>query len=128
MKNIFLLFGCIIFLTGVNAQDFTISGYIKNSETGKALENVSVFESHSQIGTISNKLGYFKLTLKNKNLSIQFTETAFRANHVNFTINGDTTMFIRLIPLQNRIKGKKDEMCVQIEKEKVKMNSFWKNF
>ena len=45
------------------AQFVAVSGYIKDSSNGKALENVSIFDSNSKIGTITNQNGFYRLIL-----------------------------------------------------------------
>ena len=42
------------------AQFISVTGYVNDSKSGKALENVSVFEANSGIGTISNQKGFYK--------------------------------------------------------------------
>ena len=58
-------------------QLVTISGNITNSLSGKALDNVSIFESSLNIGTISNENGFFKLVLSQGTLEIKITNNGF---------------------------------------------------
>ena len=69
------LFLIIMFLPMYGkTQLVTISGNVTNSLSGKALNNVSIFESSSNIGTISNENGFFKLVLSQGTLEIKITK------------------------------------------------------
>ena len=46
------------------AQFVTVSGYINDNSNGKALENVSIFEANSGIGTITNQNGFYRLGIE----------------------------------------------------------------
>jgi hypothetical protein len=89
------------------AQLFTISGNVTNSENGKALENVSIFESKSNTGTITNNKGFFKLELLAGDLEISITDVGYKASNRNFVLKADTTINIKLSPeiqIKNRHK------------------------
>lgn len=95
----FLLFIVICVLPGItNAQLVTISGSITNAFTGMAIENVSVFEKCTDIGTISNKDGFFKLMLHPGRLNLTFSENGFKTISENLVLKSDTTLVIHLKP------------------------------
>lgn len=99
---------CILLLPGlVKAQTISISGLVTNS-IGKALENVSVFESNRKIGTITNEKGFFKLTLTEGVLNLKISESEFIDYSKEFVLTRDTTISVRLEPLiQNKNGNKK---------------------
>jgi len=80
------------------AQLVTISGKVTNSKSGKALENVTVFESLSNIGTITNESGFFKLALKKGALKIKITDSGFDDYSQQIVLRSDTTMTVKLVP------------------------------
>ena len=80
------------------AQFFTISGYINDSSNGKALENVSIFDSNSGIGTITNHDGFYKLMLNDKQVKLKITNTGFKPVVKEMEIVSDTTFVINLEP------------------------------
>jgi plasmid rolling circle replication initiator protein Rep len=81
-----------------HAQFITISGYITHALTGVAIENVSVFEKHTEIGTISNKDGSFKLMLHPGRLNLSFSENGYKTFSENLVLKSDTTLVIQLKP------------------------------
>ena len=103
-----LLF-CIMFLPILGeAQLVTISGKVTNSKSGEALENVTVFESVSNIGTITNEKGNFKLSLSTGTLNIEITGSGFKEYSRQFELKSDTTLAVKLIPeIQHKTRHKK---------------------
>ncbi|MEM7374423.1 MAG: TonB-dependent receptor [Bacteroidota bacterium] len=66
MKHLFyiLLLQCFLIPQASICQEvFTISGYITNQENGEALIGVTVFDTLSKKGALTNEYGFFSLTL-----------------------------------------------------------------
>ena len=104
-------------------QLVTISGKVVNSKSGKVLENVSIFESSSNIGTITNKNGFFKLELPRGELEFKITDDGFRDFAQHIVLKSDTTISVVLEPeIQNKNRHKKHETA-QIDAKITKKNS-----
>ena len=58
--TILFLFGGLLLLA---QQKFTISGYIKDADSGEELISASIFDTKSAKGTVSNTYGFFSITL-----------------------------------------------------------------
>ena len=58
-----LIINVLILLTICKSE--TISGYIKNSKTGKPIPNANIFIRGTDLGTVSNINGYYKINLSN---------------------------------------------------------------
>jgi hypothetical protein len=69
---ILLLFACAVF-----SQNTTVKGQVTDSETGQPIPFVSIRFKNTQIGTMSDSTGGFKLISKNKVDSIQFTAVGY---------------------------------------------------
>ncbi len=61
------------------------------------MKNVSVFESNSGIGTISDNVGFYKLLLKSGSVKMQFSDSGFDAVAKSFELSRDTTLIVYLI-------------------------------
>ncbi len=101
MKTIFTL--SFISLLGFipvlgEAQFITISGYITNFLTGVPIENATIFEKSSGIGTISDNDGFYQLTLEPGQKNIIFANNGFEPNTQEFTVSSDTTLIVQLKP------------------------------
>ncbi len=81
------------------AQLVTISGKVTNSKSGNSLENVTVLESLSNIGTITNANGFFKLSLNKGFKEIKITDDGFAEYSKQITLKSDTTFTVNLIPI-----------------------------
>ena len=81
-----------------SAQLVTISGNVTNSKSGEALQNVSIFESASNTGTITNQSGFFKLVISGGELKFSFTDKNFETYVKEIELKNDTTFSIKLKP------------------------------
>ena len=91
-----------------NAQLVLVTGNILNEKTGNALENVSILESYSGIGTITNMSGFFSLMLKPGNAEVVITLNGFNDLSKNLVLNRDTTLTFSLTPVINLKSKPKD--------------------
>ncbi|MEN8116070.1 MAG: carboxypeptidase-like regulatory domain-containing protein [Bacteroidota bacterium] len=126
MKTIFLthITFLLILLPGIGkSQLVTITGYVKHSIKDNALENVSIFESNSGIGTITNQNGFYKLVLKKGNSILSFTDDGFKEHIEQLELQSDTTLIIKLEPQKNgKDRPKKDVEIHAGAKTKKKPN------
>jgi hypothetical protein len=96
--NLFL-FGVLILLPHPGtAQMISVSGYVKNYVSDKAIENASIYETFSGIGTISNSNGYYHLLLKPGKQHLDVSYTGFEKYSKEFQLTGDTIISVQLIP------------------------------
>lgn len=72
MKHFF----CIVLLVcafSLRAQNYTISGYIKDAKNGEALIGVSVYEKGTTNGVTTNVYGFYSLSLPKGTHEVSFT-------------------------------------------------------
>jgi len=94
---LFILLILIIPFAG-KSQYFTISGKVLDNINGKALKNVSVFESNSNIGTITDNKGMFKLILTGGPKNIEIVEHGFKTFSEQLVLKSDTILIVELKP------------------------------
>ncbi len=100
-------------------QFLTISGYVNDSSNGKALENVSIFEKNSGIGTISNQNGFYRLVLIKKDVDLSITNEGFKTFTSKMRLNADTTLVVKLEPrLNKKAQELQEELHAGIERTK----------
>jgi len=93
----------------VQAQNITISGNV-TSKSGEALENVSIFESKRNIGTITNVKGFFKLTLSEGELNLRISESGYADFSKDLVLTKDSVFSVSLKPLnEDKNRNKKQE-------------------
>ncbi len=68
----------VLFVKQANAQEkYTLSGYVKDAQTGEYIPGVAVFnEQNRSEGITTNIYGFYSLTLKSGNYTISFTSAA----------------------------------------------------
>lgn len=112
MKTILITHLTLLFFVIPNfswAQLITVSGYVNNITNGEAMENVSIFESNSKIGTITNQNGFYKLVLEKGNLQLTITDSGFKPYVQTLELVSDTTLVVQLQPnLHTKNRQKKD--------------------
>jgi len=69
----------LLFPAFVNAQQkFTISGYVKDQESGEALIGASVFIKEKAKGTVTNLYGFYSLTLEQGEYLLQISYLGYK--------------------------------------------------
>lgn len=111
-----------------HAQIVTISGYVTHALTGAGIENVSVFEKHTEIGTISGEDGFFKLMLSPGRLNLTFSENGYKTFSENMVIKSDTTMVVYLKPDLSAKNRHRNTDILQAEVSKGKISNRDKRF
>jgi hypothetical protein len=104
MKTILTSFLLIIFMFFPmlgKTQLVTITGNITSGQSGESLENVSIIESHSNIGTITNRNGFYKLELDPGVIEISYSIDGFMEFSQKMELKNDTTLFVKLAPEVN---------------------------
>ncbi|MDX8340612.1 carboxypeptidase-like regulatory domain-containing protein [Draconibacterium sp. IB214405] len=127
MKTVLIThFALLLFLIpGMSwAQVVAISGYVNDGSSGKALENVSVFEKNSGIGTITNQNGFYKLILQEGEVDLAISNGGFKSVQHHVKAIADTTLVVSLQPVINgKDKQKKDDQVraeLKVEKKNVR--------
>ena len=87
-KLLLLLLNCIAI--SLFAQvNYTISGYVKEAETGEYLIGATVYLQETMQGTSTNQYGFYSLTVKEGNYSIDFSFLGLESQEqkINLTSN-----------------------------------------
>lgn len=90
MKQFFLISLFYLFAYAGFPQHATISGYIKDAANGEALIGATCFAPEVQRGTISNRYGFYSITLP-------------EGNKINFSFIGYESKSVAIDPKKNQI-------------------------
>ncbi len=63
-KATFILFMVLISSFEIKAQNITISGYIKDSQSGESLIGATVYNTNQKAGGVTNTYGFYSISLK----------------------------------------------------------------
>ena len=93
-----LLFGFVYSLSAQSNEDskVTLSGYIKDAESGETLIGASAYIPSLSSGTTSNEYGFFSLTVEPGMYSIEFAYLGFDTKTLELDLNSDLTQDIEL--------------------------------
>lgn len=74
----------------------SISGYVKEIESGESLPGVNVYIPSLKIGTITNLYGFYSLTLTAKEYAIYYSYAGYQNETVSLMLTRDTTINVNL--------------------------------
>ncbi len=81
-----------------NSENFSISGEITDAETGESIPGamVRLIDSPSPIGSLANLYGFYSLSLKPGNYTLEFAFTGYQSIRKEITLNKNITINISL--------------------------------
>ena len=96
MRTFFILW--LLFIGfGVGAQNLkTISGYMSDAETGERLYTATIIDIHSGSGTVTNRYGFFSVSLPDGLVEIQASFVGYTGYSTRFRLTADTLLNIQL--------------------------------
>ena len=104
-KNYFIKYLLIFLLfTAIKSNAQNISGYISDAQTGERLIGAYVYNAETHTGTVSNAYGFFSLKFKTQDtLHLVFSYIAYHKYEISIPAK-DTSLNIKLIPADNKIR------------------------
>jgi len=113
MKNVIVILFISVIAIFCNAQKpMTISGCVRDKNTGKGIKNVNVLEKNTNNCVKTNSIGLFKITIIQSSATIAFTHVSYFEKKVS--VNNDTNLFLQ-IELQTRTTNLK-EVSINVQK------------
>ncbi len=95
MRSTFFLL--LISCLSLQAQRFTISGYVKDASTGEDLLYATVYNKDNTLdGVTTNLYGFYSLTLEKGVYTIVTSYTGYNDREIRIDLNKDTTLNIEL--------------------------------
>ncbi len=85
--------------TGLFAQNYTLSGYIDDKETGEKLIGATIYAKSNLKGTSSNAYGFFSLTLSSGEYVISYSFVGYADMEQKITLDRDMQINIELVPI-----------------------------
>lgn len=99
LKKRWIAFIFVFFLSHyLNAQRITISGTVKEEETGEVLIGANVYDKLSEKGTVANQFGFYSYSTSSDSVELYITYVGYQAQVLKFALRKDTTLNISLVP------------------------------
>ena len=96
MNRIFLLSALLSLGNILPAQQYTISGYVRDFESGENLIGANVYNKTTGEGTSTNQYGYYSLTLSADSISLVYSYVGYQPQKMKFYLDQDTTVTVEL--------------------------------
>lgn len=94
MKKILILF--LLFPSLLWAQRYSVSGYVRDAESGESLIGANVLNLKTMEETAANTFGFYSLTLKGDSIHLRYSYVGYEAQSKSLLLTKDTTLQIRL--------------------------------
>ncbi len=96
-KIVTLLLACFVFSISLFGQEkVTLSGYIKDGESGETLIGATAYILETQQGVTSNEYGYYSLTVEPGSYTVEFAYLGFEAQKKEVDLQSNETMDVEL--------------------------------
>ncbi|MFW5767362.1 MAG: TonB-dependent receptor domain-containing protein, partial [Bacteroidota bacterium] len=82
MKKLLVIFGCVIGVHNVYAQKATVVGTVSDAKTGETIIGANVFVPDSEIGTMSDFDGNYKLEFPAGEVKLRFSFISYEAHEI----------------------------------------------
>lgn len=107
-----LLFTCIFVSRGYGQQNHSLSGYIRDAETGEDLIGATIYAPGQNLGTITNAYGFFSLSLPaNQDINLTVSYIGYESKSFQEKLTADKNRVIRLAPYSHEL----DEIVITSE-------------
>ena len=104
---------------GLSAQEiFTVSGYIRDFETGETLNSATIYCSETEGGAISNEYGFYSIKVPAQTINLVYSYIGYTEFKKSIKIDRDTVFDINLSPGTDL-----EEVVVSSESNKEVLNS-----
>lgn len=97
MKRFLFLFILIVMIPCSGfARKVTLSGYVRDRDSGESLIGATVLLQGSRVGTASNEYGFYSLTLDSGVKLIECSFVGYETQKMSLDLQGDTSIVFRL--------------------------------
>lgn len=106
----------MIATTTMAQEKVSLSGYMRDAETGEGLIGAAVYVEEIKGGTVSNVYGYYSISVKPGTYNVSFTYLGYKSQNLTLDLKRDTTVQIEMVPDQKSLQ------TVEISAEKANQN------
>jgi len=113
MKKLMGAVMALLFTVSLSAQDYSISGYIKDGTSGETLIGATAYVPSLAKGITSNEYGFYSLTLPQGEYVVEYSYLGFETISKTVTLNKNVKMDIEMGATANELQ----EIVVTAEAE-----------
>jgi len=113
MQKLLTICGLLLFSTSIFAQDFTISGYMRDASSGEELLYATVLVKENGSGTTTNLYGFYSITLPKGDYILQYSYIGMQTMELKVSLTEDIKQDVELQDGAIQM----EEIVVKAEKE-----------
>lgn len=103
LKKFLFFFSLIILSANVFGTKYTISGIVKNANSGESLPATNVYETNRQIGVNSNNFGFYSITVSGGEVEMVVSYIGYTTQTLSFLLSKDTVINVHLSPQSEQL-------------------------
>ena len=88
-----------------NARAISINGYVRDSKTHEPLIGATISVEGQPLGTATNGVGYYTLTLRKGEYTLIYSYLGYRREYVKFTLSGNVTLNQQLESTEQQVEA-----------------------
>ena len=96
MKKLFSILLLLGIITQIQAQEYTISGFVEDKANGEKLLGSNIYNTRTYEGAVSNTYGFYSLKQAAGEVSIKYSFVGFQDVIISFSLIKDTLINIEL--------------------------------
>ncbi len=97
MKKIYSIIILLCLSVSLVAQQFTVSGTVRDSQSGVELVGASVSVVGTAVGTFTDAKGHYSISLPKGSYTIEYSYLGYKDNSVSIQLNYPHILDIRII-------------------------------
>jgi outer membrane receptor for ferrienterochelin and colicin len=97
-------FTLLFFSVSLAAQNYTVSGYVRDAVTKEVLIGSHVYEAEHKKGGITNDYGFYSLTLPGGKGIIRYSSLGYANREINMDLIKDTVIQVYLNPVPEELE------------------------
>jgi len=129
-----LFFACVLLFFSIGVvqaqteEKFTLSGHVRDADTGEELINASLYVQELKTGNVTNVYGYYSITLPEGNYNMTYSYLGYEDQTVQISLVSDVRKDIELASKMNTmdeitiVAEEKDKNVESIEMSKIKID------
>ena len=103
-KKLLVLFTLLLPVMLLSQERYTVSGYVRDAETGEGLIGSAIIVMENGKGSISNEYGYYALSLDAGNYTLIFSYLGYSTVNVPITLNQNLVLNHELQPFLQELE------------------------
>ncbi len=97
LRSLMLVLGQLCVALSIAQPKFTISGYVKDSQSGETLIGANIYlENQPSTGTVTNTYGFYSLTLQEGSYRLVFSYLGYQSRLESVTLSQSTQVNVSL--------------------------------